>query len=87
MTVVLRLRWFDSAIGPATAVYTPEDIESERLIILETVGWLVGETDEPYGGHYILAASKHGDTDWRGIQLIPKANVIAKSQWEGVGDE
>ncbi len=73
---VVFLRWFDSAIGPSTAVYTPEDIQAETLIILETVGWLVNESYDPHGGHFTLATSRHGDVDFRGIQLIPRANVI-----------
>lgn len=79
LAVVMRfvvLRWFDSSIGPAAAVYTQQEADEHSLIVLETVGWLVAETDEPYGGWYTLAASKHGDEDWRGLQSIPKTNVI-----------
>ena len=79
---VVRLMWFDSAVGPATAVYTREEALEHGLIILETVGWLVGETDKPHGGCYVLAASKHGETDWRGLQSISKESVIEMRTWE-----
>ena len=72
----ILIRWFDSTIGPATEVFTAKELEAATLIILETVGWLVDETDSPHGGHYMLATSKHGDVDWRGYQMIPKVNVI-----------
>jgi len=75
--MLIVIRWFDSALSQATYVYTKEDAEAHSLIILETVGWLVKETDAPFGGHFIIAASKHGEEGaWRGVQSIPKANVI-----------
>ena len=77
---LILLRWFDSALAPSSAVYDEEDIAHDSgLLILETVGWLVVEVDEPHGGHYAIAASKHGEKDLRGLQWIPKANVISKS--------
>ena len=74
------IRWFDSAIAPSTLVYTPSEVASETLIELEVIGWLLKETDEPHGGHYTIAASSHGGEDWRGVQLIPKVNVIEISR-------
>jgi len=82
LTGLILLQWFDSAICQATTVYDAEDATAQTLVVLETVGWLIAETNEPYGGHYTLAASKHGDTAWRGLQMIPKANVIASNRFE-----
>lgn len=79
MPDVILLRWFDSTVAPAAAVYDQDDIEAEHLIILETVGWNLGLKTDAYGGHYVVAASKHGEEDYRGVQLIPKVNVIAFS--------
>lgn len=73
---IVIIRWFDSSVGGATAVYSTKEMKEEQLIVLETIGWLIEETAEPYGGVYKIAASKHQE-DWRGMQLIPKANVIA----------
>ncbi len=87
MTDLILLRWFDSTVASASAVFDAEDIASEKLVVLETVGWLVAETDAPYGGHYVLAASKHGAEDWRGVQLIPKVNVIAVGHPRELGEE
>jgi len=78
MEIVL-IRWFDSAISHSTSVYTPAEALQEGPIVMETVGWLINETSEPYGGSYTLADSKH-DEDWRGLQVIPKANVIEITQ-------
>lgn len=75
-TELILLRWFDSAVAPATEVYTTEQGKQEKPVALETIGWLVAETGEPYGGAYIIASSQHG-MDWRGVQLIPKVNVIS----------
>jgi len=80
MADLILLRWFDSAIGRATEVYTPQEAAQEGMIVLVTVGWLLRETTEPYGGYYTLAASKHGNANWRGIQVIPKANVIVATK-------
>ncbi len=80
MPDLILLRWFDSTVASATAVYDQEDIEAEHLIVLETVGWHLGLKEDAYGGHYVLAASRHGEKDYRGVQLIPKANVIAFSR-------
>lgn len=79
-TQIIILRWFDSSVGGATAVYSTKEMEDEKLVVLETIGWLISETEEPYGGAYKVAASKHGE-DWRGMQLIPKANVISLSRF------
>lgn len=79
-TDLMIIQWFDSTVAPATAVYTQEEALAEKLVVLETVGWLVAETEAPYGGCYILAASKHGE-DWRSLQLIPKANVITSHRF------
>lgn len=84
--MLIRLRWFDSTMGPATAVYTLEEALAEKMVVMETVGWLVAETEEPHGGYYLLAASQHG-ADWRGIQLIPKVNAISVHVWEEARDD
>ena len=80
MPDLILLRWFDSTVADATAVYDDDDIEAEHLIVLETVGWHLGLKEDAYGGHYVVAASRHGEKDYRGVQLIPKANVIALSR-------
>ena len=80
MPELILLRWFDSAVAPAQAVYDEDDIEAEHLIVLETVGWHLGLKEDAYGGHYVVAASRHGEKDYRGVQLIPKVNVIAFSK-------
>lgn len=78
MTDRVEIQWFDSTVAPATAVYDAEDCEAEKLVVLVTISWLVAEKDEPFGGYYVLAASKHGSDSWRGVQLIPKVNVLTK---------
>ena len=80
MPDLILLRWFDSAVAPAQAVYDDDAIEAEQLIILETVGWNLGLKTDAYGGHYVVAASRHGEKDYRGVQLIPRVNVIAFSR-------
>lgn len=74
---VLCITWLDSSCAPSTAVYTTEEAQRDTdLVRLEVVGWLVFEDEE----RVCLAASRHGEEDWRGLQSIPKVNIVGRKE-------
>jgi len=71
------IRWKDACAQEAAEPHTP--IEDSPLVVLNEIGWLIGETDEAVS----IGMEVEGDSEagrWR--LHIPKRNIIQRIDFE-----
>jgi hypothetical protein len=83
---LVRVSWVDS-YGPRGWCYMRDALE-ERTLAIESIGWLIQDTDErvTIAAHVQTLGVADGDPSMDGIMTIPKCAITNLQEWELVDE-